>query len=80
MLKIYCNHEKEPVCHSFSVGQIFPDVKGKLIRIEINGKELAKLMEAKEIPICESEYAYLVWDGKQAGSILKVLRELFDTK
>lgn len=77
MLKIFVNHERQDITHSFSVGQTFPDVKGKLLRIEMSGKELSKLMEVKEIPICQADNSYLAWDGKQAGSILKVLKEIF---
>ncbi len=77
MLKIFVNVDRQDVTHSFSIGQTFPDVKGKLIRIEMNGKELSKLMEIKEIPICAADTSYLSWEGKQAGSILKVLREVF---
>lgn len=77
MLKIFVNHERQDITYSFSMGQTFPEVKGKLLRIEMNGKELAKLMEVREIPVCLADNSYLAWDGKQAGSILKVLREIF---
>lgn len=78
MLKIYCNQDKQDVTLSYTIGQTFPDVKGKLLRIEINGNELSKLMEVKEIPLCSVDNSYLIWHGKQAGSILKLLRETFD--
>lgn len=76
MLKIYSNYNKQDVSYSFSVGQTFPDVKGKLLRIEINGKELSKLMEVWEIPF-EVENNSLTWHGKHASRVMKVLRELF---
>lgn len=83
MLKIFCNHEKQDITYSFTVGQTFPKVEGKLLRIEISGQEMEKLIEFKEIPVYTGEKyktICLVWNGKQAGSILKVLRELFDNK
>lgn len=78
MLKIYTNHNKQDITYSYTLGQAFPDVKGKLLRVELNGKELARLMQEKEIPISNSEYAYLVWDGKQAGHIIKLFREILE--
>jgi hypothetical protein len=57
------------------LGQVFPDIKGKLIQLEINGKELSKLLEQKEIPICSIDTSYLIWHGKAAGHILKFLKE-----
>lgn len=77
MVRIVANHNKQDITHTFTMGQTFPDVQGKLISIEISGKELSKLMEKKEIPICAADSSYLVWHGKQAGGILKLLRELY---
>jgi hypothetical protein len=79
MLKIYSNHNKQDVTYSFTIGQTFPDVKGKLLRIEINGKELSKLIEAWEVPLEfeSTDNPYLIWHGKQAGRVLKRLREMF---
>jgi hypothetical protein len=76
MVKIVVNHNKQEITHSYSIGQTFPTVEGKLIRIEVNGNELSKLMEKKEIPIA-TDNSYLIWHGKQAGGILKMLREIF---
>jgi hypothetical protein len=78
MVKIIANHNKQEVTYSYALGQNFPDVQGKLLLVEVNGKELTKLMEAKEIPICAEGNSYLSWHGKQAGSILKLLRELYE--
>jgi hypothetical protein len=75
MVKIVANHNKQDVVYSYTLGQTFPNVEGKLLRVEVNGQELFKLMEKKEIPICEPN-SYLTWHGKQAGGILKLLREL----
>lgn len=77
MLKIVANHQKQEVTHSFTVGQTFPDVKGKLISVEVSGKELIKLMEKKEIPLCSPSNSFLIWHGRRAGSILQTLRETF---
>lgn len=77
MLKILANCNKQDVIYSCTLGQSFPDVDGKLIQIELNGKELIKLLEQKEIPICHIDTSYLIWYGKAAGHILKLLREIW---
>ena len=77
MLKIVANHNKQDIIYSFTVGQTFPAVEGKLISVEVSGKELSKLMEKKEIPLCSVDNSSLIWHGKSAGSILKLLREIF---
>lgn len=76
MLKIITNHNKQYVTHSYTLGQTFPDVQGKLIQLELSGKELIKLLEEKEIPICAIDTCYLIWHGKAAGSILKIFKEM----
>jgi hypothetical protein len=35
-------------------------------------------MEVKEIPLCSVDNSYLIWHGKQAGSVLKLLGEVFN--
>lgn len=77
MLKIYSNHNKQDVLYSFTAGQSFPNVQGKLLRVEINGNELSKLIEVREIPLCSIDNSYLVWHGRNAGRILQLLKELF---
>jgi len=77
MIKIYSNHNKNDVSYQFKIGQVFPNVEGKLLRIEINGSELSKLIETKEIPIHSIENSYIVWHGKHASRVLKVLKEMF---
>lgn len=76
MLKIVANHNKQDITYSYTVGQTFPEVQGKLVRLEISGNELAKLLLEKEIPICAIDTSYLIWHGRQAGSILKLLKEI----
>lgn len=78
MVKIIANVNKQDVIFSFTLGQSFPErLDGKLVSIEINGKELLRLAEVKDIPICSVETAYLIWHGKHAGRLLKNLREVF---
>lgn len=77
MLKIIVNHNKQDIVYSYSVGQVFPDIQGKLIRLELNGQELLKLVQQKDIPICAIDTSYLVWYGRNAGSILKILKDIF---
>jgi hypothetical protein len=76
MLKIVTNHNKQDITYSYTVGQVFPDIQGKLLRIELSGNELARLVKEKEIPLCAIDTSYLVWQGKNAGHILKMLREI----
>lgn len=76
MLKIVTNHNKKDIIYSYTLGQIFPEVQGKLLQVELSGKELARLVEEKEIPICAIDNSCLVWHGKNAGHILKMLREI----
>lgn len=78
MIKIHSNHNKKDMKYSFSAGQAFPNIEGKLLSVEVNGPELKKLVDSKEIPLYDVEYVYLAWHGKQAGGVLKILRELFD--
>ena len=77
MLKIVTNHNKQDVTYSFKVGQTFPEIEGKLLSIELNGKELLKFLEVRDIPISEIDTAYLTWQGRSAGSVLKALREIY---
>lgn len=72
------NVNKQDVTYSCTLGQSFPEVDGKLISLELNGKELIKLLEQKEIPICHIDTSYLIWHGKSAGHILKLLREIWN--
>ena len=76
MLKIFVNHEKQDVTYSYTLGQTFQQVDGKLLRIDLNGAELAKLLQTKEIPVSAIDTSYLIWHGKNAGHILKLLREV----
>lgn len=76
MLKITVNHDYQDYTHHYTLGQTFPDIKGKLIQVEISGKELIRLLEEKEIPICSIDTCHLIWYGKAAGSILKILKEI----
>ena len=76
MLKIVSNHKKQDVTYTFTVGQTFPTVEGKLVRVELSGAELAKFIEKKEIPICGVDNSCLVWHGRAAGHVLKILREV----
>jgi hypothetical protein len=78
MLKIYVNHNKQDIVHSYSIGQTFPQINGKLLKIEINGNELNRLAQHKDIPLVSLDSSYLVWHGRNAGSLLKILREVFD--
>lgn len=76
MLKIVTNHNKQDVIYSYSLGQNFPEIEGKLLRLELSGAELAKLLQTKEIPVGAVDTSYLIWHDRNAGHILKLLREV----
>lgn len=76
MLKITVNHKKQDITYSYTMGQTFPTVEGKLLQVELSGKELARLLQEKEIPICSVDTVILVWHGRAAGRILNTLREI----
>jgi len=76
MLKIITNHNKQDVTYTYTLGQVFPDVQGKLMQVELSGKELARLVQEKEIPICAIDTSCLVWHGRHASHVLKILREI----
>ena len=78
MLKIVINVNKHDVTHTYTVGQSFPTIEGKLISVELSGKELVQLAKKTEIPICYVDNMSLIWHGRPAGRVLKDLRELFD--
>jgi hypothetical protein len=76
MLKIITNHNKQDVVYSFTLGQNFPNIEGKLLRVELSGAELSKFIQKKEIPICDVDSSYLIWHDGAAGGVLKILREI----
>jgi hypothetical protein len=78
MLKIFVNHNKQDITYSCSLGQVFPKVNGKLLRLELNGNELAKFAQLNEIPVCAIDNSYLIWHGRYAGRTLQLLREMFE--
>jgi hypothetical protein len=80
MLKIFTSYNKQDIIYSYSTGQAFPDIKGKLLRIEISGNELMVLNQKKEIPIHAIDTSCLIWYEKNAGHILKLLREILVIK
>lgn len=76
MLKITTNHNHQDITYSYTLGQVFPDIQGKLLKIELSGSELVKLVQQKEIPICAIDISCLIWHDKNAGHVLKMLREI----
>jgi hypothetical protein len=77
MLVIYTENHRKPISHSFTLGQIFPTIQGKLLKVELSGKELLKYSEAIELPICYSPIMTLVWHPPHVGRLVKSLREIF---
>ena len=74
MVKIVANVNKQDVTVSWSLGQ-FPHVEGKLISVEVGGKELVQLIAARGIPV-EDTGSVITWHGRMAGRTLHDLREL----
>ncbi len=80
MLKITVSINKQKSTLSFSVGQTFPEVQGKLLSVEASGKELTRLLEKREIPVVFGDNTSVTWHGAPAGRALRDLRELFAEK
>ena len=77
MISIVIENKKQLTTFSYNETGKFPDINGKLIKIEISGKELIKLSSIKNIPIYLIDNSCLIWHGKAAGSVLKILKELY---
>jgi len=77
MLNVYTEHNKQTIIYTYTNGQSFPDIKGKLLKLELSGKELLRLTQVKEIPINAIDSSHLTWHGKSVGGILKLLREIY---
>ena len=75
MLKIVTNHNKQDITYSYTIGQTFPKIEGKLLSVELSGKELEKFLEAKELPVNEMKCA--TWYNEYAGRVLKFFREIY---
>jgi hypothetical protein len=74
MLKIITSHNKQDVTYTFTIGQNFPQIEGKLLSVELSGKELEKFLEVREVPVNEMKCA--TWCNEYAGRVLKLLREI----
>lgn len=75
MVKIVANVNKQDVTVSWSLGQTFPHVEGKLISVEVGGMELVQLIAARGIPLNHTD-SVITWHGRMAGRTLRDLREL----
>lgn len=83
MIKIVVNVNRQDVTLTFTVGQAFPRVEGKLVSVEVSGRELQRLQERrlqddKELPLNLPDTACLTWHSPHAGRVLRELKELFD--
>lgn len=85
MVKIVSEYNGRGVMQSVVLGQAFPDVKGKLMSVEVNGRELARLLQKRAaddrpipLPQHQQETSFLTWHGRHAGRVLRELRELFE--
>ena len=78
MLKISVNVNKQDVALTYSAGQQFPKVDGRLISVEASGKELSAFLAKSETPVFQLDGMTITWRGKHAGRALRTMRELFD--
>ena len=76
MIKIVANVKRQLQTYSWALGQTLPTIEGKLVSVEVNGRDLARLVETLEIPLCSTENTSLTWHGRHAGRILRTLREM----
>lgn len=77
MLKISVNFNQCDGVVSYSVGQRFPEVRGRLVSVEASGKELSAFLARQELPVFPVENMTIAWTGKHAGRALQVMREIF---
>lgn len=75
MIKVVANVNRQDVTYSYSLGSV-PAIEGKLVSVEVSGKELLRLVETREIPLRSVDNTSLTWHGRHAGRILKALREV----
>jgi len=79
VIRIYININRQDVALSFSIGQQFPRVEGRLISVEASGKELAAFLAKNETPVNVTDGMVLSWHGKNAGRALRTMRVLFES-
>lgn len=79
MLKIHVNVNRQDIVLSYSTGQQFPKVEGRLSCVEISGKELQAFLVRNGTPVVSNDGMVISWHGKHAGRALRSMRELFDT-
>jgi len=78
MLKISVNVNRQDAVLTYSAGQQFPKVEGRLISVEASGKELEAFLVRAEIPVNITAGMAITFHGKAAGRALRTMRELFD--
>jgi hypothetical protein len=77
MIRIISSFNRREVVSVFSRGGSFPSVQGRLISLELSGKELALFIERKQVPL-HAASGSITWNGRFVGRALKELRELLD--
>jgi hypothetical protein len=78
MLRIIVNINRQDIVQTYTAGQSWPTLNGKLVSVEASGKELQRLQEVQEIPINAIDSASITWRGRHAGHILRTFKEIFD--
>ena len=78
MLKVHVNANRQDVVLSYTMGQQFPKVEGRLVSVEVSGKELASFLEKNAVPLVHNVGMVIAWHGKHAGRALHRLRAVFD--
>ncbi len=78
MLRIFTNVDRQDVVLTYSSGQRFPKVEGRLVSVEVGGRELHELLTHGELPVVPNDGMVISWHGKHARRALCRLREVFD--
>jgi len=78
VLKVIVNINRSDVVYARSLGQRLPDLEGKLISVEANGKELLALHERHPVPLNAVDTVSVTWHGRHAARALKTFRQIFD--
>lgn len=78
MIRIFTNVNRQDVVLTYSSGQRFPKIEGKLVSVEASGRELNEFLSKHETPVVPNEGMVIAWHGRHARRALRTMRELFD--
>lgn len=76
MIRIVTSVRRSPVTSTCSLGSVPAVIDGKLVSVEVSGKDLTLFAEATELPLRSVDGTGLTWHGRHAGRVLRTLRGL----